>query len=415
MEQPAQSTPPNPDAIVPRFGLCNFTATTDPGIHDDLVAGYGYNSEWYNTSGVPTLWKCVDPSQGAAIWKQIGLFESFLFLNNIIGGGANHNGILYAGVSGELAVSPTIGSGDSIRRNGADTAFEAFTPVAGPTVDVAHGGTGQSSYTNGQLLIGNTTGNTLTKATLTGTANQITVTNGPGAITLSLPQNIATNSAPTFDKVKYGAGGAMEISSPNSDMVVAVTGQTGIFRMTPFGSDVYCDNRASGALIFRVNEATSAIEGFRVDSSGKLGIGATSPSAKVHILSTTTPQLRQAYDGSNYNDISVGSNGLTTYGATGSGALHAFINPLRITSTSTQLTARYDATHSVGLFMDNSGNATFDIDSTGATKFVFNDDLHGSGDIECDTVGSGFIVKSPDSTRWRITVNNLGVLVTTAA
>ena len=49
---------------------------------------------------------------------------------------------------------------------------------------VANGGTGQTSYTDGQLLIGNTTGNTLTKATLTAGAN-ITITNGSGAITIA--------------------------------------------------------------------------------------------------------------------------------------------------------------------------------------------------------------------------------------
>lgn len=51
------------------------------------------------------------------------------------------------------------------------------------TIGVAYGGTGQTSYTDGQLLIGNTTGNTLTKATLTqGTG--ITITNGSGSITI---------------------------------------------------------------------------------------------------------------------------------------------------------------------------------------------------------------------------------------
>ena len=39
----------------------------------------------------------------------------------------------------------------------------------------ANGGTGQTTYTNGQLLIGNTAGNTLTPATLTAGAN-ITIT-----------------------------------------------------------------------------------------------------------------------------------------------------------------------------------------------------------------------------------------------
>jgi hypothetical protein len=49
---------------------------------------------------------------------------------------------------------------------------------------VLYGGTGQTTYTNGQLLIGNTTGSTLTKATLTA-GTGITITNGSGAITIA--------------------------------------------------------------------------------------------------------------------------------------------------------------------------------------------------------------------------------------
>ena len=52
------------------------------------------------------------------------------------------------------------------------------------TLAVASGGTGQTSYTDGQLLIGNTTGNTLTKATLTAGSN-ITITNSAGGITIA--------------------------------------------------------------------------------------------------------------------------------------------------------------------------------------------------------------------------------------
>jgi hypothetical protein len=60
---------------------------------------------------------------------------------------------------------------------------------------VSSGGTGQTSYTNGELLIGNTTGNTLTKATLTqGTG--ITITNGNGAITVT---NASPNANHTGD------------------------------------------------------------------------------------------------------------------------------------------------------------------------------------------------------------------------
>jgi hypothetical protein len=54
----------------------------------------------------------------------------------------------------------------------------------GTTVAVNQGGTGQTSYTNGQLLIGNTTSNTLAKATLTAGTN-ITITEGAGSIEIA--------------------------------------------------------------------------------------------------------------------------------------------------------------------------------------------------------------------------------------
>lgn len=56
--------------------------------------------------------------------------------------------------------------------------------VLAGTLDVDNGGTGQTSYTDGQLLIGNTTGNTLTKSTLTA-GTGISVTNGAGSITVA--------------------------------------------------------------------------------------------------------------------------------------------------------------------------------------------------------------------------------------
>jgi len=46
------------------------------------------------------------------------------------------------------------------------------------------GGTGQSTYADGELLIGNTTGNTLSKATLSA-GTGITITNGNGSITIT--------------------------------------------------------------------------------------------------------------------------------------------------------------------------------------------------------------------------------------
>lgn len=93
------------------------------------------------------------------------------------------------------------------------------------TLAVDQGGTGQTSYTDGQLLIGNTTGNTLTKATLTaGTA--IGITNGAGSISIA---NTGVTSAVAGTGISVsGATGAVTITNTAPDQTVSLTGGTGI-------------------------------------------------------------------------------------------------------------------------------------------------------------------------------------------
>ena len=69
------------------------------------------------------------------------------------------------------------------------------------TLVVGSGGTGQTSYTDGQLLIGNSTGNTLDKATLTQGSN-VTITNGGGSITI----------AATDTNTEYTAGDGLDLT-----------------------------------------------------------------------------------------------------------------------------------------------------------------------------------------------------------
>jgi hypothetical protein len=76
-----------------------------------------------------------------------------------------------------------------------NTATTGAVTLAG-TLDVDNGGTGQTSYTNGQLLIGNTTGNTLTKATLTA-GTGIAITNGTGSISVATNGTVTTTAPVT--------------------------------------------------------------------------------------------------------------------------------------------------------------------------------------------------------------------------
>ena len=98
------------------------------------------------------------------------------------------------------------------------TATTGAITVAG-TLAVANGGTGNTTYTNGQLLIGNTTGNTLTKATLTAGAN-VSITNGTGSITIA-----ATNSGGTVTtlSVVSANGFAGTVANPTTTPAITLT------------------------------------------------------------------------------------------------------------------------------------------------------------------------------------------------
>ena len=93
------------------------------------------------------------------------------------------------------------------------------------TIAVNQGGTGQTTYTDGQLLIGNTTGNTLTKSTLTaGTA--IGITNGAGSISIA---NTGVTSAVAGTGISVsGATGAVTVTNTAPDQTVVLTAGTGI-------------------------------------------------------------------------------------------------------------------------------------------------------------------------------------------
>jgi hypothetical protein len=107
------------------------------------------------------------------------------FVINATGGTQS---IVIRGSGPTTGVTIPAGARALVAWNGSDFVKVVSNPVV-LTSDVsgvlpeANGGTGESTYTNGQLLIGNTAGG-LTKATITAGSN-ITVTNGDGTITIA--------------------------------------------------------------------------------------------------------------------------------------------------------------------------------------------------------------------------------------
>ena len=102
----------------------------------------------------------------------------------------------------------------------------------GTAIDVAYGGTGQTTYTDGQLLIGNTTGNTLSKATLTA-GSGVTITNGSGTIEIA-----ATGSGGTVTSVDVTGGTGLTSSGGPITSSGAITVDLDDTAVTP-GSYTY--------------------------------------------------------------------------------------------------------------------------------------------------------------------------------
>ena len=101
----------------------------------------------------------------------------------------------------------------------------ASAPQWTQTLPVANGGTGQTSYTDGQLLIGNSLTTGLTKATLTA-GSGISITNGNGSITIA-----ATGSGTVTSVAQTFTGGLISVSgSPittSGTLALTVAGTSG--------------------------------------------------------------------------------------------------------------------------------------------------------------------------------------------
>ena len=184
-----------------------------------------------NTGGAPT-WGSV-PSTGAVTSFQTSLngltpstaSTGAVTLAGTLGPTSGGTGlsaytqgdIIYASATNTLAALADVATGNALISGGVggDPSWGKIglaTHVSG-TLPVANGGTGQTTYTDGQLLIGNSTGNTLTKASLTA-GTGISITPGSGSIsiastvtsglTITNDTTTATALYPTFTSATSG-------------------------------------------------------------------------------------------------------------------------------------------------------------------------------------------------------------------
>jgi hypothetical protein len=173
---------------------------------------------------------------------------------------------------------------------------------------VANGGTGQSSYTDGQLLVGNTTGNTLTKTTLTAGTN-VTITNGSGSITI--------NAADQYVGTVTSVSGTGTVNGITLTGTVTTSGSltlggtlSGVSLTSQVTGTLPVGNGGTGATTLTANgvlygSGTSAIAATAVGTTGQVLVGNTGSAPTWSTLS-----------GIGVTSFSAGTTGLTPSSAT---------------------------------------------------------------------------------------------------
>ena len=268
------------------------------------------------------------------------------------------NGAGVVHVTGPTASRPMKLSASNDITSGLIDLADTTTEVTG-TLATGNGGTGVTTATNGQLLIGNGTG--FTAASLTGTADQVIVTDGAGSITLSTPQSINTTSSPTFADITISnadsngilfrnATGAIDTDTTfqfrKSDGFLAIGGGYSGSMLTVTGTSNFTDSMIAANATFTsigATSTTSASQPFPPMTETQRDAVALTPPSGSGVYNTTTQKIN-TYNATTTAWEEVGGGG----GGGGGSLLNLIIDPSFETGvtegTCTTCTATSEAT-----------------------------------------------------------------------
>jgi hypothetical protein len=156
------------------------------------------------------------------------------------------------------------------------------------TVPVTRGGTGLTATGSANQILGTASSSgSLEYKTLSGTVNQVTVTNSAGGITLSLPQDVDASSDVAFETVDaasgFKVGGAAAagtyLRGDGTNFVASSIQQSDL----PSGS---VSGSGTTGRIAKYTGASTLGDSLLFEGASGVGIGTTSPSASLHVNGT---------------------------------------------------------------------------------------------------------------------------------
>jgi hypothetical protein len=347
----------------------------------DKISGGDFVFVTHGTSYADTGWICSEPV--SIVGTSPVIFLQFSGSGTYdVGTGLTRTGTVFSITNtGVNATSTTYGSSTSIPvlTVNPQGQITSVTPTAVAS-DSAKANLTGAAFTGAVSSTGNITGanlvykggNTDAAALTVGTtdANSLSlITNNSAKMTLLSNGNvgIGTTSPANALHVASSSGIRIDAGSPTGALNVgadvnATTRTPNVRKLASFVAPEYTNARSIEFFNFDSGGSSSATVSFggrsggsqyaatelnfitaantsttggtvamTVDSSQRVGIGTTSPSAKIHSLATTE-QLRVGYDASNYASTTVSSAGLVTLNAVGASAGFALANPVTATA-----------------------------------------------------------------------------------
>lgn len=153
------------------------------------------------------------------------------------------------------------------------------------TVATAQGGTGQTTYANGQLLIGNASGG-LTKATLTA-GTGISITNGNGAITINAQETISAGDGLDLNagvlSVDLKANGGLVIEATELAVDLGASSITGTLAIADGGTGATSASAARTALGLGIG---TDVQAYDADLTTLSGMQTGAPAALALLTAT---------------------------------------------------------------------------------------------------------------------------------